>query len=147
MRHVLTFGFAFALAACGGKSKGSEQPAGPDKPLFERLGGQPAINAVVHEFVAMTGADPRINMFFTNVDIPKLEKAMDDHICSITGGGCTYAGKSMLDAHTNMKVLQKDFDAFMDDLDKTLTKLDVPAREKGEVLGAFRGVAADVVGH
>ncbi len=147
MRHVLTIGFAFALAACGGKSKGSAPPAGPDKPLFERLGGQPAINAVVHEFVATTGADPRINMFFTNVDIPKLEKAMDDHICSITGGGCTYAGKSMLDAHTNMKVMQKDFDAFMDDLDKTLTKLNVPAREKGEVLGAFRGMAADVVGH
>ena len=136
-----------ALAcACGGK--GTTSAAKPDaRPLFERLGGQPAINAVVHEFVATTGADPRINLFFANTDKAKLEASMDEHICSITGGGCTYKGKSMLDAHTNMHLAEKDFDAFMDDLQKTLAKLKVPQRETDEVLGAFRGMKADVVGH
>ncbi len=135
----------FAISACGGK--GAKPAAVDNRPLFQRLGGQPAINAVVHEFVEVTGNDKRISMFFTNVDKAKLEEAMDVHICSITGGGCEYKGKSMLDAHTNMKLTDADFDAFMDDLDKTLTKLNVPAREKGEVLAAFRGMHDDVVGH
>jgi len=145
MRFVLVA--ALTLAACGGKSKDVAKPTGPEKSLFERLGGQPAINAVVHEFVVITGEDPRISMFFTNVEKPKLEAAMDDHVCFLTGGGCEYKGKTMLEAHTNMKLQDKDFDAFMDDLGKVLAKLKVPERETKEVIGAFQGLKADVVGH
>ncbi len=147
MRTALMIGLLWAMAACGGKAKGSDQPPGPENPLFARLGGQPAINKVVDEFVEITGNDPRISMFFTNVDKEKLRQSMYVHVCAITGGGCTYEGKSMVEAHTGMKLTQADFDAFIDDLQKTLAKLSVPARESGEVVAAFKGMQADVVGH
>ena len=135
-----------ALAGCGGKSRPAEPAKAADnRSLFERLGGLPAITAVVKEFVATTGADPRINMFFTNTDVPKLEQAMVDDICERTGGPCKYKGKSMKDAHINMKLETKDFEVFMEDLEKTLDKFQVPAREKAEVLASFRGNQADVV--
>jgi len=143
-------GIIALLAACGGGGQSKQPPyrARVDtRSLFERLGGQPAINAVVHEFVMTTHDDPRISMYFTNVDAPKLEAAMDQHICSITGGQCEYKGKTMLAAHTNMKLQEKDFDAFMDDLTKVLAKLQVPSREAGEVVAAFTQMKADVVGH
>ena len=35
-----------------------------EKSLYERLGGQPAITAVVDQFVANVAADKRINTFF-----------------------------------------------------------------------------------
>ncbi|HEY1546428.1 MAG TPA: group 1 truncated hemoglobin [Kofleriaceae bacterium] len=132
------------LAACGGAQK---SPPPDNRPLFDRLGGQPAINAVVHEFVIKTKADPRISQFFTNTDPVKLEHAMDDHVCSITGGGCTYKGKSMVDAHTNMHLSDADFSAFIDDLTATLAKLNVPKREAMEVIDAFDGLKPQVVGH
>ena len=136
---------AVLLLAC---SHPKPTPTSADnRSLFERLGGQPAINAVVHDFVLTTKADDRINQVFINVDAAKLEQAMDDHVCSITGGGCTYKGKSMTEAHTGMKLSATQFDAFMDDLEKVLAKLAVPKRETGEVLGAFRGLQAQVVGH
>lgn len=147
MRTALTIGLLWVVMACGGKAKGPDQPPSADNPLFARLGGQPAINKVVDEFVEITGADARINAFFTNVDKEKLKQSMYVHVCSITGGGCTYEGKSMLEAHTGMKLTQADFDAFIDDLQKTLAKLEVPARESGEVVAAFKGMQADVVGH
>ncbi len=134
---------ALCLSACGGAQK-----APPDnRSLFDRLGGQPAINAVVHEFVAKTKADARISQFFTNTDPVKLEQAMDEHVCSITGGGCTYKGKSMVDAHTNMHLSDADFAAFMDDLTATLAKLRVPKREAMEVIDAFDALKPQVVGH
>jgi hemoglobin len=139
---------AFAAAACGGKSKpadGGGSAAADTRSLYERLGGTPAITAVVEEFVTTTGADPRISMFFTNADIPKLKATMVEHICSITGGPCTYKGKSMKESHTGMKVREEHFVAFQDDLAKTLDKLNVPAREKSEVLAAFEGMKADIV--
>jgi hemoglobin len=137
--------FTLTLMACGGTTK--PVPAPDTRPLFQRLGGQPAINAVVHEFVMTTKADPRISQYFLNTDPVKLEQAMDDHVCSITGGGCTYKGKEMLAAHTNMHLADADFAAFMDDLAKVLAKLNVPKRETDEVLGAFNGLKGDVVGH
>ncbi len=137
MRHAL---LALVLLGCAHRA-----PKPDNRPLFERLGGQPAINAVVHEFVLATKADDRINFLFQNVDPVKLEQAMDDHVCAITGGGCTYKGKSMTDAHTGMKLTAAHFDAFMDDLEKVLAKLNVPARETGEVLAAFRGLQPQVV--
>jgi hemoglobin len=142
--HMRTLIVIVLLAACGG----AQQAPPPDsRSLFDRLGGQPAINAVVHEFVLKTKADSRISQFFTNTDPVKLEQAMDDHVCSITGGGCTYKGKSMVDAHTNMHVSDADFAAFMDDLMATLAKLNVPKREALEVRDAFNGLKPQVVGH
>lgn len=72
---------------------------------------------------------------------------MDDHVCSITGGGCTYNGKTMVEAHTRMKLRDADFAAFMDDLQQVLAKLKLPARETHEVLDAFHGLKPEVVGH
>lgn len=139
---------ALAVAACGSSKPAQAEkpaPAADTRSLYDRLGGTPAITAVVQELVATTGNDPRISVFFTNADIPRLEQMMVDHICSITGGGCEYKGKSMKESHTGMHVKEEHFAAFMDDLTKTLDKLNVPAREKGEVLAAFEGMKADVV--
>jgi hemoglobin len=141
-----------ALAACGGKSSTGDTTSNSgsaaaldNRPLFERLGGQEAINAVVHLFVEKTGNDPRIAEFFINVDKAKLEASMDEHICSITGGPCEYKGKSMKESHTGMKVRTEHFEYFMEDLEAVLVEAKVGDREKGEVLAAFRSMQADVV--
>jgi hemoglobin len=132
-----------ALAACGGKSP-STKPT-DNRPLFERLGGLPAITAVVEDFVAVTGADPRIKQFFFNTDVARLKKMMVEDICQRTGGPCKYTGKAMPASHVDMKLKAEDFEVFMEDLAKTLDKLEVPAREKGEVLADFRSRRAEVM--
>lgn len=151
---VLVGALSLVLAACGGTSTPAA-PAGPattaglgdtdTRSLFERLGGLPAITAVVEEFVTATGADPRISQFFSNADIPRLKQAMVDQICEATGGPCKYTGKSMKESHTGMKVRDDDFAAFMDDLTQTLDKLNVGEREKREILAAFESMRGDVV--
>jgi hemoglobin len=142
------------VAACGGKAKpdtgntggaDSGSAATDTRSLFDRLGGLPAIEVVVKEFVKTTGADPRIAQFFTNADIPRLEKLMVEQICEGTGGPCKYSGKSMKESHTGMKVKEEHFTAFIEDLIATLDKFKVGEREKAEVLAAFNSMKADVV--
>ena len=138
----------FTAGACGGHpkiAKDADQPAPPDKPLYDRLGGTPGITAVVEEFVTTTGKDPRIAQFFINADIPRLKKLMVEQICQNTGGPCHYTGKTMKESHANMHVKGGDFDAFIDDLTKTLAKLNVPARETNEVVTAFQSLETQVV--
>src|SRR5215469_17293614 len=61
--------------------------------LYQRLGGQPAITAVVDDFVANVAADNRINHYFAQTNIPHLKMELVDQICQATGGPCTYTGR------------------------------------------------------
>src|ERR1700689_3594156 len=109
MRKVLLV--ALMAAACGGSQSGgstttttSGSGAGSGT-LFTSLGGEPAIKAVVKDFVEQEVApDPRINAFFKNADIPGLEQKLYEQICAAAGGGCTYSGKDMKTAHAGMKI-------------------------------------------
>ena len=124
---------------------GGSAAATTDKPLFERLGGKDAIDAVVEDFVGNVAGDTRINAFFANADIPHLKQMLKDQICSATGGPCKYTGKDMKTSHAGMGIAQKDFDALVEDLTKSLDKFKVGDKEKGELLGALGGMKADIV--
>lgn len=146
MRRIL-LSLCLVLAACGGKSSSKTTPPADNRSLFERLGGLPAIEAVVEDFVARTGSDDRIKSLFMNTDIPRIKKMMVEDICERTGGPCKYTGKNMVDSHKDTKLKPEDFEAFMEDLEATLDKFKVPAREKKEVLDDFRSRQAEVMTH
>jgi hemoglobin len=118
----------------------------PKKSLYDRLGGQPAIVAVVDDFVGNVAADSRINGFFARTDIPKLKKNLVDQICQGTGGPCTYTGRDMKTAHKGMGITDAQFNALVEDLVKSLDKFKVPDAEKNELLGILGPMKKDIVG-
>lgn len=113
--------------------------------LYDRLGGEAAITAVVDEFVANVAADARINKFFTATDIAKLKSHLVNQIGQGTGGPQAYTGRDMKTAHAGMGVDQAAFDALVEDLVKALDKFNVPEREKGELLAILGPMKADIV--
>lgn len=94
--------------------------------LFNQIGGNAAVHAVVDEFIAVVAADTRINSFFASTDIPMLNALLVEQICDATGGYCTYSGRSMCDTHAGMGVDDAAFDALVDDLLIALENLGVP---------------------
>src|SRR5688572_15320364 len=67
------------------------------RPLYDRLGGQTAITAVVDSFVAIVAKDARINKKFARSDVGRVKRMLVDQVCAQTGGPCTYSGLSMKD--------------------------------------------------
>ena len=118
----------------------------PKKTLYQRLGGQPAITAVVDDFVGNVARDRRINGFFAKANIPRLKSLLVQQICQASGGPCTYTGQSMKAAHQGMKISDAEFNALVEDLVKSLDKFKVGAREKNDLLGALGGMKGDIVG-
>lgn len=118
----------------------------PKKSLYDRLGGLPAIKAVVHDFVKECAADPRINKRFAKTKVPQFEKKLVDQVCEATGGKCKYKGKNMADAHKGMKITEEEWTATVEDLTKALDKHKVPQAEKDELLGALGPMKPDIVG-
>jgi hemoglobin len=113
--------------------------------LYKRLGGLPAIRAVVDDFVGNVAADKRINRFFAKTNIPRLKLRLVEQICQGSGGPCKYKGKNMKDAHRGMGVSGADFGALVEDLQKSLNKFKVPAREQGELLAILGPMRKDIV--
>ena len=139
---------AFPLALAAALLLGACQQMGmtPQKSLYERLGGKEAITAVVDDFVANVAADNRINGFFAKTNIPRLKANLVDQICQATGGPCTYTGRDMKTAHKGMGITDANFNALVEDLQKSLNKFKVPEKEQGELLGILGSLKPQIVG-
>ena len=144
-RRTVVMALAAAVLAVGcGSMESGKMAAQPS--LYERLGGKPAITAVVDDFVGNVAGDTRINKRFGGADIPRLKARLVDQVCEASGGPCKYTGASMRDAHTGMKITDAEFGALVEDLVKSLDKFKVPAKEKDELLSALGGMKGDIVG-
>jgi hemoglobin len=116
-----------------------------DKSLYERLGGQGAISAVVDEFAGIVLKDDRINKKFGKSDPTRLVTNLKAFVCKATGGPCEYAGRDMKTSHKGMAVTEGEFNALVEDLVKALDKFKVPDKEKNELLGALGPLKGDIV--
>jgi hemoglobin len=145
------FALTIFLAACATSTPTSTSVPAPgpaaatDPSLYQRLGGQEAITAVVEDFVGNVAADTRINSYFGKVDIPRLKEKLAEQICEGTGGPCKYTGMDMKTTHATLGITSADFDALVEDLIKTLDKFKVPQREKDELLGILGPMKSDIV--
>jgi len=101
------------------------------KSLYDRLGGVDAIEAVVESWVARVGGDDRANGKFVRTDI--------------TGGPCTYTGRSMQETHDGMVVTAGEFDVAMQHLGATLDEFNVPKTEQDELVALIMPMRDDIV--
>ena len=118
--------------------------------LYERLGGEPAIDAAVDIFYTKVLADDRIKHFFANTDMAKMRDHQKKFLTFAFGGPSRYTGRSMGPAHAKlvkeMGLNDTHFDAVMENLGATLTELNVPADLIGEAAGIAESVREDVLG-
>jgi len=127
---------AFAVAA-----------SAQEKTLCERLGGTPAISAVVDSFAGKVLKDDRVNKKFAKSDANRLVTNLKGFVgVAAHCPGVTYKGKNMKNAHKNMGVTDAEFKAVAEDLVKTLDEFKVPEKEKNELLAAIGPTQKDIVG-
>ena len=149
---------AFALRGVIDKIRDDCNP-NPKKPpvaesLWDRLGGQAAVTAVVEDFVGVAAGDKRVN-FFRGKPVPPAEKvaafkkSLVNFIHDATKGKddktTYYKGPDMKTAHKGMMITDKEFDALADDLIKTLKKFKVPEKEINELVGIVGSTRKDIV--
>jgi hemoglobin len=148
-------GLALALSGTACSAEKTPQPdttatgaavdTAATRSLYDRLGGKSAITAVMDTFVARVAADARINKKFARSNVPRVKAMLVEQVCMQTGGPCTYAGRSMKEAHRNMSVTEGEFNALVEDLVAALNAFNVPKREQDELLAALGSMKADIV--
>lgn len=117
--------------------------------LYERLGGEAAVNAAVDVFYGKVLDDYRINRFFEKTDMAKQVEHLKTFMTVAFGGPNHYTGRSLRDGHA--RLVQKGlsdshFDAVMEHLGATMQELNVPAELIGEAAALVESVRGEVLG-
>lgn len=118
--------------------------------LYEKIGGDKAIDAAVDLFYQKVLADDRIRHFFVGVDMQKQGKMQKNFLTFAFGGPVVYSGKGMKAAHAKL-VAEKGlndshFDAVLENLAATLKELGVADELIGQAAAVAETVRDDVVG-
>ncbi len=121
-----------------------------DQPsLYERIGGEAAVNAAVDVFYRKVLVDDRINSFFEGIDMDKQAAKQKAFLTLALGGPSNYSGKDMRDAHAHLVAKglnDTHFDAVMENLGATLTELGVPGDLIAEAAAIAESTRGDVLG-
>ena len=70
--------------------------------LFERLGGQNAVNAAVDIFYRKMLTDERVSHFFDDVDMEQQILKQKGFLTMVFGGPNKYNGKNMREGHAHL---------------------------------------------
>jgi hemoglobin len=116
--------------------------------LYERLGGESAVEAAVIGFYERIMADASLAPFFTHLDIDAQIKKQIAFMTMAFGGPNRYSGRDLRDAHKGLVsrgLGDGHFDAVAHHLKATLDELGIDAATAGEVLGCVGGFRNDVL--
>ena len=113
--------------------------------LYDRIGGEPAVDAAVDIFYRKVLSDERISHYFESVDMDRQRAKQKAFLTFAFGGPNAYSGKDMRAAHARMKLTEADFNAVMENLGGTLKELNVPDELIGEAATIALSVKDDVL--
>ncbi|MCH7863778.1 MAG: group 1 truncated hemoglobin [Proteobacteria bacterium] len=117
--------------------------------LYERLGGEAAVNAAVDIFYRKVLADSSISDFFDTTDMDEQRNKQKAFLSMAFGGPNEYSGKDMREAHAPLVekgLNDSHFDAVAGHLDATLRELGVADDLIGEAMAIAAGTRDDVLG-
>ena len=117
--------------------------------LYEKLGGEAAIDAAVNLFYDKVLADERIRHFFSDTDMERQRQHQKMFLSYAFGGMPGYSGKNMRDAHAplmeKLGLNDSHFDAVMENLGAALVELHVPQALIAEAADIAESVRNDVL--
>lgn len=134
--------------------------------LFDRLGGEAGLTAIVDDFTPRVLQDPRVNWGRKDVkgkfsvfgqkndsipweaderNVKTLKKHLVQFLALATGGPAKYEGKEMKSTHAGMRITNPEFDATLGDLKASLDRLQIPNKEQKELLSIIESTRPQIV--
>lgn len=113
--------------------------------LYEKLGGEAAVKAVVTEFYKRVLGDASLKGFFEGVDMTRQTQSQIDFLSQALGGPENYTGRSMRDAHHGMGITEHHFGLVAGHLVDALKWAKVPQADIDAVVALVGPLQADIV--
>ncbi len=113
--------------------------------FYERVGGEPAVNAAVDRFYDRVLADPELRDFFNGVSMSRLKAHQFAFLSQALGGPKQYSGASMRDAHSRLAIERRHFDGVAVHLLETLRELGISEEIIAAIAAALAPLSQQIV--
>lgn len=130
-----------------GNTRGMQAVISMDRTLFEKIGGTAGVSRLVEAFYLRTLADPELAPFFKDARMPKLQRMQFELFSAALGGPVQYTGRSLVQAHRDLRIGLHDYQRFVRHLFDTLSDASCPLseQERYEIIGRLNTYTDDVV--
>ena len=119
--------------------------AARENSLYQKLGGQAALNAVVDAFYVKVLVDERIKHHFADINMDKQARRQKAFLAAAFGGPVAWTGKDLRKAHVDLKLTEADFNAVAENLVSTLKDFKVKQELIDQVVAIALSVKDDVL--
>ncbi len=128
---------ALALAGC------AAQPA--HRTLYEDLGGQKGVEAIVSEMLLKVADDRRISAAFAASNLTRLRRLLAEQVCAVADGPCKYTGYSMVESHRGMEVTEIEFNAVVEALIYAMEDLKIATPTQNRLLAKLAPMRDEII--
>lgn len=115
-----------------------------DKPLYERIGGEPAIERLIDHFYHRVTHDGEIGHYFTHVPIGKLKLMQREFFAMATDGPVTYSGRPLSHVHHPLAISRREFQRFTEHLIATLEEVGIDEQDRYEIVAKINLYADEI---
>lgn len=119
--------------------------AAAETTIYDAIGGEDALVAVVDDFYDRVMADPQLAPFFAGISMRALKGKQVEFFAEALGGPHVYQGQPMRQAHQGRGISQADFDKVAYHLTSSLASAGVPGDLVTQIIGAIAPLADDIV--
>ncbi|MEB8342189.1 group I truncated hemoglobin [Streptomyces endophyticus] len=113
--------------------------------IFEQIGGDEAVSAVVDLFYDKVLADPELAHYFTDIGLEGLKDHQRLFIGQALGSTEPYSGRTLADAHAYVSVTDTAFDLVIEHLGAALAEAGVDEDTIGTIATSLSPLRKDIV--
>lgn len=128
------------LAACAARG-----PVPRDASLYADLGGKEGVRRIVSDLIDGAAEDRRTRAAFAGRNLKDIKRKVEAQVCSLTGGPCEYRGRPMPAAHRGLAITEGEFAAFVERLQESLERRQVPRAARNRLLAILAPMRRDIV--
>jgi hemoglobin len=114
--------------------------------LYERIGGEKTLAAMIPAFYERVLADADLAPFFQAVSMEKLHGMQQEFFAMATGGPVQYSGRPLAHVHHGKGITKAHFAAFTGHLVDTLATMNLPQADLDEVIARVNATANEITG-
>lgn len=115
--------------------------------LYERMGGEAGIAAMVDDFYGRVFADPQLKPFFEGVPRDRLLRMQREFFSAATGGPVVYSGRPLTHVHQRLGIGRRHFQLFTEHLIATLQEKGIAENEVLDLISRVNTYADEITGH
>lgn len=116
-----------------------------DDALYQALGKQGGIAALVDGYLQICANDSRVGPVFAYSDIPHLREKLVEYICVLSDGPCEYTGDPMDVVHGGLNITEAQFNAGVENLQEAMARLNLPEATQNRLLARLAPLRGEII--